>query len=364
MTSITSLPTPALLLDLDVLDRNIGWMADRASDLGVAVRPHIKTHKCIEIAERQRSAGAHGVTVSTLREAEDFAAHGFDDITWAFPIPLTLVASAVSLAERITLRVVIDSLEAIQALEATGTAWHVWLKVDCGYHRAGVDPTSDDVLHLVRRIRENPKLTFDGLLTHAGHTYTGPTPVESLEAAREERDVMVMLSAELGSLGLPVPALSIGSTPGMRAIDHLDGISECRPGNYVFFDNTMVTLGAATPGDCAVSVLASVISSQPNPKRSVVDAGALALSKDPGRGGVEIPTMGRIYSDYASGTLRDDLWLTGLSQEHGMIHGQLAVGETVRILPNHSCLTVACFDEYNVVQGDEIVDRWKVWRGR
>ena len=339
-------------------------MAGRASDLGVTVRPHVKTHKCIEIAKRQHSAGAQGITVSTLREAEDFAAHGFDDITWAFPIPLTLVASAVSLAERITLRVVIDSPEALHALEATGTPWHVWLKVDCGYHRAGVDPTSDDVLDLVRRIGESPTLTFDGLLTHAGHTYKGPTQAESLEAAREEREVMVALATKMGSLGLSVPALSVGSTPGMRAIDHLDGISECRPGNYVFFDDTMVTLGAATPGDCAVSVLASVISSQPNPKRSIVDAGALALSKDPGRGEAGIPTMGRIYSDHASGAVRDDLWLTGLSQEHGMIHGQLTIGESVRILPNHSCLTVACFDEYHVVQGDEVVDRWKIWRGR
>ena len=327
-------------------------------------RPHLKTHKCLEIAERQHAAGAQGVTVSTLREAEDFAANGFDDITWAFPIPLTLVNSAVGLAERITLRVVIDSREALQALEATGTSWHVWLKVDCGYHRAGVDPASDDVLDLVKRIRDSSTLTFDGLLTHAGHTYNGPTPSESLDAARDERDVMVALSKELGSLGLPVPSLSVGSTPGMRVIDHLDGITECRPGNYVFFDDTMVTLGAATPSDCAVSVLASVISSQPNPKRSIVDAGALALSKDPGRGGAEIPTMGRIYSDYAAGAVRDDLWLTGLSQEHGTIHGELKVGERVRILPNHSCLTVACFDEYHVVQGDEVVARWKVWRGR
>ena len=138
---VTDLATPALLVDLDVLDRNIEWMANRASELGVTVRPHIKTHKCIEIAERQRAAGAQGITVSTLREAEDFAEGGFDDITWAFPIPLTLVNSAVGLAERITLRVVIDSLEALHALEATGTQWHVWLKVDCGYHRAERDRT-------------------------------------------------------------------------------------------------------------------------------------------------------------------------------------------------------------------------------
>ena len=175
---------------------------------------------------------------------------------------------------------------------------------------------------------------------------------------------MVALSTKLASSGCPTPALSVGSTPGMRAIDHLDEISECRPGNYVFFDNTMVTIGAATPGECAVSVLASVISSQPSPKRSIIDAGALALSKDPGRGGAETPTMGRIYSDYASGALRDDLSVTGLSQEHGMIPGRLAVGEKIRILPNHSCLTIACFDEYHVVQGDEVVDRWKVARGR
>ncbi len=361
---IHDLPTPALLLDLDVLDRNIAWMANRALDLGVTIRPHIKTHKCIEIGKRQESAGARGVTVSTLREADDFAENGFNDITWAFPLPISLVSGARDLARRVTLRVVVDSLEALEALTASGDSWHVWLKVDCGYHRAGVDPASSQAVDLAKRVADSPRINFDGLLTHAGHTYEGPTPTESLAAARQERDVMVAFAAKLHDSGVDVPAISVGSTPGMRVIDHLDGVSEARPGNYVFFDHTIVTLGAAQPADCAVTVLATVISAQPDPRRSIVDAGALALSKDPGRGDAARPSMGEIYADYHHGTLRDDVWLTGLSQEHGKVNGTLAVGDRVRILPNHSCLTVACFDEYHVVRGDEVVDRWKVWRRR
>ncbi len=361
---LADLPTPALLLDLEVLDRNIRWMADRASALDVSLRPHVKTHKSMEIAGRQLAAGARGITVATLREAQDFATHGFADITWAFPIPLGQIDAAAQLAERCTLRVVVDSAAALRALIDTGRQWHVWLKVDCGYHRVGVDPLSPESVALATSIARADALTFDGILTHAGHTYDGPTPAESLAAAREERDVMVGFATALRDAGIEVPAVSVGSTPGMRSIDRLDGITEVRPGNYVFFDHTMVTLGACSPAECAVTVLGTVISSRPDLEQCVVDVGALALSKDPGRGTGSRPTMGEIFADYEAGDLRRDVWLTGLSQEHGKVRGALPVGQRVRILPNHSCLTVACFDEYHVVRGDEVVERWKVWRGR
>jgi D-serine deaminase-like pyridoxal phosphate-dependent protein len=364
MDTINDLATPTLLLDLDVLERNLEQMQAKADRLGVALRPHIKTHKCIEVGERQRALGARGIAVSTLPEARVFADHGFDDITWAFPLIFVRLEEVVELAQRITLRLVVDSAEAVRALEQTEQPLHVWLKVDCGYHRAGVDPRSHTVVDLARAIHESRTLEFDGILTHAGHTYDGPTRGESAVVAATERDVMVELAERLRADGIPVPGVSVGSTPGMHAVEQLDGVTEARPGNYALHDYTQVLLGSCTPRDCAVTVLASVASSQPAAGHCVVDAGALALSKDLGRGDVSQPSMGEIYDDYAAGTLRRDARLVSLSQEHGKVSRALPVGSRVRILPNHSCLAVACFDEYHVVRGKQVVDRWRVRRER
>jgi D-serine deaminase-like pyridoxal phosphate-dependent protein len=183
MDTINDLATPALLLDLDVLERNLEAMQAKADRLGVALRPHIKTHKCIEVGERQRALGALGIAVSTLPEARVFADHGFDDITWAFPLIFVRLEEVVELAERITLRLVVDSAEAVQVLEQTGRPLHVWLKVDCGYHRVGVNPRSATAMDLTRAIHESRTLEFDGILTHAGHTYDGPTQQESAAPA-------------------------------------------------------------------------------------------------------------------------------------------------------------------------------------
>ncbi len=364
MDVLSDLATPALLLDLDVLERNLKQMQEKANRLGVALRPHIKSHKCVEVGERQRALGAKGIAVSTLPEARIFADHGFDDITWAFPLIFVRLEEVVELAQRVTLRLVVDSAEAIAALEQTKHPLHVWLEVDCGYHRAGVDPRSGTATELARAIHESSTLELDGILTHAGHAYNGPTSRESAAVAAEERDLMVELADRLRADGIPVAGVSVGSTPGMNAVDHLAGVTEVRPGNYVFHDYTQVLLGSCTPRDCAVTVLASVVSSQRAAGHCVVDAGALALSKDPGRGNAPQPTMGEIYDDYAAGTLRHDARLVSLSQEHGKVSRALPVGSRVRILPNHSCLAVACFDEYQVVRGERVVDRWRVRRER
>ena len=364
--SLDDLATPALLLDLDVVEGNLRRMAGRAAGLGVKLRPHVKTHKCIELAERQRSLGARGITVSTLHEARVFADRGFDDITWAFPVILSRLDEVRELASRITLRAVADSPEAVAALAGLGLPLHVWLKVDCGYHRAGVDPAAPDSVRLAERIAGAPSLIFDGLLSHSGHAYHGKSRAEIAAIAEEERGVMAGFAARLRGAGIEVPEVSVGSTPAMSAVERLDGVTEARPGNYVFFDFTQVALGSCSVRDCGVTVLASVVSARPGDDRCVVDAGALALSKDTGPDGHDgiQKTMGEIFADYAAGTLETETRLVSLSQEHGIISSRLPVGSRVRILPNHSCLTVACFDEYCVVRGAEVVDRWTIWRGR
>ena len=364
MSTLHDLPTPALLLDLDRLEANLARMAARGRSLGVALRPHAKTHKSVEVATRQRAHGIAGLTVSTLYEAATFADHGFDDITWAFPLILGRIPEAAALARRITLRLVVDSRAAVDALEQSGHRFHVLLKVDSGYHRAGVDPQSAGALELARRLSQSQTLAFDGILSHSGNSYHSRSGAEAADLTEEDCRVMAGFAKRLRDDGIALPIVSVGSTPSLMAARRLDGATEARPGNYVFFDYTQTVIGSCAVTDCALTVLASVVSAQPGTNHSVVDAGALALSKDPGPDDAPRHTMGEIVEDYRAGTLRADVRVVGLSQEHGIVSQPLPVGSRIRILPNHACLTAAHWDEYHVVRGDEVVDRWKIWRGR
>ncbi len=364
---IDDVPTPALLLDLDRLEENLERMARRTRELGVRLRPHAKTHKCVEVARLQRDLGAPGLTVSTLHEARVFADHGFDDMTWAFPVIPTRIPEAASLSRDVTLRVVVDSPEAVDALIEERTPFRVLLQVDCGYGRVGVDPAEERSVELARRIADAGRLHFDGVLTHSGHGYGARGAEELAEVAEEERSVMASFADRLRAAGLEVPTVSVGSTPATSHARDLSGVTEARPGNYAFYDYTQCVIGSCAPEDCALSVLSTVVSSSGSSSgrdHCVCDAGALSLSQDPGPEDASPPTMGEIYDDYGEGTLREDVRLTGLSQEHGTVSASLPVGERIRILENHSCLTAACFDGYHVVRGEEVVDRWKIWRGR
>lgn len=374
---VGDLPTPALLLDLDVLERNLDRMAARVAGLGVALRPHVKTHKCLEIARLQVARGARGITVATLAEAAAFADGGFDDITWAFPLVVGRLAEVVELARRITFRVTVDSAAAVAALsEAARSAaveLHAWLEVDSGHHRSGVAPESVDAAVLARALAGERGVAFDGLLTHAGQSYDARTRADRAAVAERERAVMVGLGSRLEREGIHVPGVSVGSTPGMSAVARLDGVTEVRPGNYAFHDYMQLASGVCEAEECAVTVLASVISHQGAADHAVVDAGALSLSKDPGPHDASLARgLGPLVAGLAGQQLDGRLRVVGVSQEHGLVSGdapgdvagRLAVGEKVRILPNHSCLTAALFDRYEVVRGVEVVDSWRIWRGR
>jgi threo-3-hydroxy-D-aspartate ammonia-lyase len=373
---ISELPTPALLIDRTILQKNLKSMQDRAKKLGVALRPHIKTHKCLEIARQQRDLGARGITVSTFYEAETFIAAGFDDVTWAFPIPPVYATRIMKFPES-TIRVVVDSVEAKGHLDkvcrTSERKLHVWLKVDCGYHRAGVDPESEYAEDLVKALLDSKVLLFDGILSHSGHSYHAKNREEILPVARQERDVMLGFAERMRAKGYTIPAISIGSTPALSVIDRLDGISEVRPGNYAFYDYTQAMIGSCGVGDCALTVLASVISHQHGASHFLTDAGALALSKDEGPTHVKNQMgMGILFENYERKRLDSHLELRTLSQEHGKViaesprflEGRYPVGERVRILEHHSCLTAANFDRYYVVDDEEVVDEWRIYRGR
>ena len=359
---MSAIETPALLLHLDVAEANLRHMAERARGLGVALRPHAKTHKCVELGRRQLAHGARGLTVATLVEAEVFAQAGVDDITWAFPLDRSHIAHARRIAERTTLRVVTDDLETARALAGSGL--HVFLKVDCGYHRAGVDPASPYALAVARELGAERGIVFDGILSHSGHAYRTRNHDEAAAVAESERAVMTAFAERLRGEGLPLREVSVGSTPAMAAVRDLTGVTEARPGNYIFYDRTMVLIGCCAPAAVAVTVLATVVSHQPGASQFIVDAGALELSKDLGPAHLHLPV------NFGAVRGHPDLLVASVSQEHGILRsaepldGRFAVGEQIEIVPNHSCLTVAHFDEYHVMQQGREVDRWRIERGR
>jgi D-serine deaminase-like pyridoxal phosphate-dependent protein len=362
LTTLIDLPTPALLLDLDKLEVNIANMAEKCHRLDVALRPHVKTHKSPRIARMQAERGANGITVATLYEAKRFAEEGFTDITWAFPIPLSRVREAVELSRKTTLRLLADSTEAIAALEQTREPLRVLLKIDCGYHRAGVDPASSEALDLAIHIAKSDTLSFGGILTHSGQAYDAHGAKELARVAEHERKVMTTFAGRLRAESIAVPAVSVGSTPAMSAVENLEGIDEARPGNYVFYDGMQTEIGSCAIADCALTVLTSVVSR--GAEHSILDAGALALSKDVDHSSASRPTFGCGFLDYGAGTLDPNLNVFSLSQEHGWLSGSHPVGSRIRLLPRHSCLTASQFDAYTVVRGTEVVDRWPILRGR
>jgi D-serine deaminase-like pyridoxal phosphate-dependent protein len=370
---LSSLKTPSLVIDIERVRRNAQRMSQRLKDWGVDLRPHVKTHKCVEVARIQTEGHSGAVTVSTLAEARAFANHGFTRITYAVPIEPGKFSEAIELSRSCDdLSLITDDTEVPDLLNAEAKKENVnlsvFLKVDCGYHRCGVEPTAAEALEIPRRIASASNLRFAGILTHAGHSYHSQSHDELLKLARHERDLMTEFAIKLRKEIGDVPIISIGSTPTITTVDHLEGIDEVRPGNYIFFDAFQAKLGSCKIDDCALTVLASVVHRDASRRKVIVDAGAIALSKD--RGAVEFdPQCGFGNVLNLEGT---DLGVVvnEMSQEHGAIQtsddsvfDQLKIGTRVRVLANHSCLTAAQHTHYNVLEGERVVDQWKVHTG-
>ena len=371
---IEELPTPCAVVDLDRLDRNCERMSERLLSLGVRLRPHVKTHKCVEAARLQVRGHFGGVTVSTLAEARAFAAAGFADITYAVPIAPARIAEAAELARRVErLGLLVDHESVVGELEACaaaqGVRMRVLLKVDCGYHRAGVDPAAESSVALAARLARSQYLDFAGILTHAGHAYRARDAADAATAAVQERDVMVAFAVRLREAGIEVAEVSVGSTPTMCAATDLTGVTEARPGNYAFFDAFQTAIGSCTLADAAFFVLATVIGSYPARGELLLDAGALALSKDEGPRHVDAECGYGVLVHPLSRRPRRGLRLVALSQEHGQVRGAAEtvaaqpIGTKVMVVPNHSCLAAALHERFAVVCGETVVDEWRPVRG-
>jgi len=360
---IADLKTPCALVDLDRIERNTTRMAKRMSDLGVNLRAHVKTHKTLEAAWMQVLGHSGGITVSTLAEAKFFAAAGFRDITWAFPLPPDRLEDVSKLTlELDRFHIVIDNAETLKAVQAfNGPKLSAFLKFDCGDHRAGVDPEDDESVSFAKRMSQ--EVDFAGILTHAGHSYESKDADAIRRVAAEERDIAVRFAKILRDAGVEVREVSIGSTPTMSVVDDLDGITEVRPGNYAFYDAFQAAIGSCSLEDAAFSVLATVVGSYASQNRFLINAGALAMSKDAGPRHVN-PDCGLGVVCSPDAVPIGGLDFHDVSQEHGQVRGGvMEIGQRVRIVPNHACLASALFERYHVVRGDEVVGEWKPVRG-
>lgn len=367
------LRTPSLLLDVECVRQNAERMSEIARRNSVRLRPHVKTHKCVEVAKIQTAGHGGAITVSTLAEARAFGRKGFSDITYAVPVERGKFAEAVEiLRSGVKLNLLTDDAATVKALDEAadraGVEFDVFVKIDCGYHRVGVEPHTAEAVEIPRLISDAKNLNFAGILTHAGHSYNVRSAEEVLEIARHERDCMVELAERLRAMSIEVPTVSIGSTPSITHVDHLEGVDEIRPGNYILFDAYQATLGSCGFDDAALTVLSAVTHKNNARRRLVIDAGAIALSKDRGPAHIDVGCgYGRVLDLEGNDT---GMRVGGVAQEHGEIDAgesdvfdRIKVGDRVRVLANHSCLTAAQHSHYNVIENGEIVDRWEIIGG-
>ena len=381
---IPDLPTPALLIDAARAQRNCDAMRAKARASKVTLRPHVKTHKTIEGARMQLGARTGPITVSTLREAEFFASEGFEDITLAVPLPSTKIERAVMLSRRVRrFGVLLDDPGMLAALEEAsavhGVRFPVWVEIDSGAHRTGLRPDAPETLLLIRSVADSRRVRFEGLLTHAGHSYTALTASERSYVAREEIEALVRLRRRLTDFGVETPALSVGATPTASSATAFDGADEVRPGNYIFYDAWQVALGSCTVDDCAASVLTTVIGVYPAEARVVIDAGSLALTHEPplhpedGWGIVcnveghplpfNVQRLSQEHGELLYQPLAPPRKAAGEGYDEARAIGDLRVGSRLRIIPNHACITAAMFGEYHVVDRDEVKEVWRPVHG-
>ena len=360
--------TPTLLLEKKKLMANIARMQAHADRLGVQLRPHLKTLKAAKAAEALIASGARGITVSTLKEASYFLEHGFKDITYAVGmVPAKLPEVASLMARGADLKIMTDNLEVARviATEASqsGIGYKLLIEVDCGDNRGGLQPESEELLHIAEQIA-NSAAHFLGILTHAGHSY-GVNNTSAIEKiAEQEREAVVRAATRVRAAGYRVDTVSLGSTPtGLYAKD-LSGITELRAGVYTVFDMDQQSRGVCQTEEIALSVLSTVIGHNKAAGKILLDAGGLALSKDRSADKFR-PEVGYGQICSPDGTIIPELYVTSVSQEHGHVRVRdvndyklFPIGSRLRILPVHACMTAAAYDHFNIVENGVISGKW------
>ena len=350
--------TPTLLLDHEILVDNVKRMSERAAGAGVELWPHSKTHKSNEVASLQLAHGAAGLTVATVREATFFADAGFENLLVAYPpVGAQRLEGLVRLASRVNLRVVLDDVRTVEMLHdaarKVGLRVHYLWEVDCGVRRCGTapgEPTAERILDAQRFSHAS----FEGLMTFGGHAYGAADDRGIRDAAQDEKNALQESAEALAEHGVESPARSAGTTPTSHQLGQAGPITEIRPGNYVYYDATQVTLGIAEIENCALTVLATVVS-RPDPRRLILDCGSKALAAD--HLSARSHGFGLIHG-------HPELVVDRLFEEHAILSSSepsdIPIGARLRLIPNHSCATANLHAKMLVLEKDEVVDVWSV----
>ena len=353
-----ALDTPLIAVDLDLLERNVAEMASLAAHYGVSLRPHAKTHKSPHIARMQLEAGAVGLTCAKLGEAEVLVDQGgADDILIAYPIVGEIkIQRLLQLLDRARVTVAVDTHQAAEALSRGVSAGErtldIYLEVNTGQNRAGA-LAGQEAVDLAVAIASLPGLRLAGVMTHEGHAgFSAPGEIATI--AENAGQALVDTAERIRSHGVAVTHVSVGSTPASWFTPRVAGITEMRPGTYVFNDNNAFRHGRIGPDRCAARVIATVVS-RPAPDRAIIDAGSKALALDPS------PS----HSGHGYIVGHPGAMIARLSEEHGVValspdEPGFDVGDRVEIIPNHICPAVNLTDELVMVRDGHVVDRWPV----
>jgi D-serine deaminase-like pyridoxal phosphate-dependent protein len=351
---------PTLVLNETRARANIHSMAEKARQSNVLFRPHFKTHQSAEIGTWFRDEGVRQITVSSVAMAEYFANAGWDDITIAFPINIRQLPQIRELASRINLGVLVESVEVVPLLGALHPSKiNIWIKIDCGLHRTGISWEEPEGLNAILiETQKYPNLSIQGLLTHAGNTYTSRSKDEAVNIHKETSHRMGLLREASNFTGLKV---SVGDTPGCSLVTSFSDVDEIRPGNFVFYDAEQLEIGSGTASQIAVALACPVVAVHANRDEVVLYGGAIHLSKESFLHD-GIPAYGLMALPEASGwsEILPGCYVSRVSQEHGILSvpnamlNSFHLGDLVLIIPTHSCLTAHLMRRYLTLTGKAI----------
>jgi D-serine deaminase-like pyridoxal phosphate-dependent protein len=349
MMRVEDLDTPALIVDLDIMEANLKRVAEYAASRGLRLRPHTKTHKSTVLAKQQIALGAAGLTVAKVSEAEIMAGAGSHDLLVAYPVIGAAKQERLArLARHTPITVALDSMEAARQLSASNVPLGVLVEIDVGLHRVGVAPK--DALELTRAVRALPGLEWRGLTFYPGHIKE-QSPGKIAELSR----TVGSIRDEFARAGLKPEIISGGSTPALYQSHEIDGLNEIRPGTYIFNDiNTMIS-GACSLDQCAASILVTVVS-QPEAGRMIIDGGSKTFSSDR-----------LVNGETGHGLLMEAPGASfhKMNEEHGFVDLSKAertfhIGEKVRVIPNHICVAVNLHEQVYGVRCGIVETSWKV----
>lgn len=352
---------PTLFIDKIKCKENINRMFSKTKRNNLVLRPHFKTHQSLEIGSWFKEVGVHKITVSSVSMAEYFSSQ-WNDITIAFPTNILEIESINKLAQKITLNLSIENEESILFLcENLKFKINVFLKIDVGYHRTGIEPANfNSIDNILNKIDTNPYINFIGFLGHAGHTYNCRTKQDIIEIHKKSLDIMNNLKQKY-IIQFPNLIISLGDTPSCSVAENFSGVNEIRPGNFVFYDLTQNLIGSNSTSQIAVAMACPIVALHKNRSEIVVYGGGVHLSKDR-LNDKEGLVFGRVVrkTENGWGDLVPNTYVKSLSQEHGIISvpkdeiNNYKIGDYLMILPVHSCTTSNLMKSYSTFDGQEI----------